>query len=128
MTPFDFINSINQSKNNLIKDSDNKELAEKLYKPYIVNKGLSYFQDTIMFCNEMNRLNHLDNKLQYEFFLNSIRPLRRYAKWVKKVDSDDFDAVQEYYQLNNDKTEQALSLLSREQINLIKLKLQKGET
>lgn len=127
MSPFDFINSVTHNKKNLLKDSENNELAEKLYKPYLVNKGLSYFQDTIMFSNEINRLPLLENKLQYEFYLNSIRPLKRYAKWVKKVDSDDFEAVQEYYQLNNDKTIEALSLLSSDQISLIKLKQQKVE-
>lgn len=126
MSPFEFINSVSHNKKNLIRDGENVELAEKLYKPYLVNKGLSYFQDTIMFSNEMNKLSHLENHLQYEFFLNSIRPLKRFAKWTKRVDSDDFDAVQTYYQLNNEKTIQALSLLSNEQINLIKAKLQKG--
>lgn len=126
MSPFEFINSVSHNKKNLIRGGENVELAEKLYKPYLVNKGLSYFQDTIMFSNEMNKLSHLENQLQYEFFLNSIRPLKRFAKWTKRVDSDDFDAVQTYYQLNNEKTIQALSLLSNEQINLIKAKLQKG--
>jgi hypothetical protein len=127
MSPFDFINSITYNKKNLIRDGENSDLAEKFYKPYLVNKGLSYFQDTIMFSNEMNKLSHLDNKLQYEFFLNSIRPLKRYAKWIKKVDSDDFEAIQTYFQFNNEKTTQALSLLSSEQINLIKLNYKKVE-
>lgn len=128
MSPFDFINSVSHSKKDIIRNSDSPELAEKLYKPFLVNKGLSYFQDTIMFSNEINRLPIIDNKLQYDFYLNSIRPLKRYAKWVKKVDSDDFNAIQEYFQLNNSKTAEALSLLSSDQVNLIKQKLQKGGT
>ena len=125
MSPFDFINSVSHSKKDIIRNSNSPELAEKLYKPFLVNKGLSYFQDTIMFSNEINRLPIIDNKLQYDFYLNSIRPLKRYAKWVKKVDSDDFNAIQEYFQLNNSKTAEALSLLSSDQVNLIKQKLQK---
>lgn len=128
MSPFDFINSVSHSKKDIIRNSNSPELAEKLYKPFLVNKGLSYFQDTIMFSNEINRLPIIDNKLQYDFYLNSIRPLKRYAKWVKKVDSDDFNAIQEYFQLNNSKTAEALSLLSSDQVNLIKQKLQKGGT
>ena len=128
MSPFDFINSVSHSKKDIIRNSDSPELAEKLYKPFLVNKGLSYFQDPIMFSNEINRLPTIDNKLQYDFYLNSIRPLKRYAKWVKKVDSDDFNAIQEYFQLNNSKTAEALSLLSSDQVNLIKQKLQKGGT
>jgi len=126
MSPFDFINSITQSKKDLITKSENPDLAEKLYKPFLVNKGLSYFPDTIAYSNEINTKPHLDGKLQYHFLLNSIRSSKRYAKWVKKVESDDFDAVQQYYQYSNDKTVEALALLSSEQISLIKIQLEKG--
>lgn len=128
MNPFDFINSITHNKKDVIDTSDNPDLAEKLYKPFLVNRGLSYFPDCIAYSNEMNKYPLLDNKLQYHFLLNSIRPSKRYAKWVKKVESDDFEAIQQYYQYNNDKTLQALSLLSSDQISLIKKKLQKGGT
>lgn len=128
MSPFDFVNSVTHSKVNLIDKSENEALAEKLYQPFLVNKALSYFPDTIMYANEMNKCSNLDNKLQYHFFLNSIRPSRRFAKWVKKVENNDFEAVKQYYQYNNEKTVQALSLLSAEQIELIKQKLQKGGT
>ena len=82
MKPFDFINSINFTKKNLMRNTDNDELAEKGYVPFITNKTLSYFTDTLLYSNEMNSLHHLDNKLQYEFFLNSIRKKKRFAKWA----------------------------------------------
>jgi hypothetical protein len=125
MSPFDFVNDITYGKKNLIGKED--DLAEKLYQPFLVNKSLSYFSDTIMYANEMNRRHGLDNKLQYQYLLNSIRPSRRYAKWVKKVGNSDFEAVQEYFKYSNEKTFEALSLLSSDQISLIKEKLKKGE-
>lgn len=125
MSPFDFVNDITYGKKNLIGKED--DLAEKLYQPFLVNKSLSYFSDTIMYANEMNRRHGLDNKLQYHYLLNSIRPSRRYAKWVKKVENSDFEAVQEYFKYSNEKTFEALSLLSSDQISLIKEKLKKGE-
>jgi len=79
-----------------------------------------------MYANEVNRRHATENKLQYHFLLNSIRPLKRFAKWVKKVENNDFDAIQQYYGYSNEKTVQAMSLLSSDQINLVKEKLQKG--
>jgi hypothetical protein len=125
MSPFEFVNDITYGKKNLIGKED--DLAEKLYQPFLVNKSLSYFSDTIMYANEMNRRHGLDNRLQYHYLLNSIRPSRRYAKWVKKVENSDFEAVQEYFKYSNEKTFEALSLLSSDQISLIKEKLKKGE-
>ena len=90
MKPFDYINSINFTKKNLMRGTENDELAEKGYVPYITNKTLSYFTDTLLYANEMNRYHFLDNKLQYEFYLNSIRKKKRFAKWAK---ADNNDAV-----------------------------------
>lgn len=126
MNPFDFVNSINFTKKDLMKGTDNDELSEKGYAPFLVNKSLSYFPDTIMYSNEINMLSHIDNKLQYHFLLNSVRPSKRFAKWVKKQDSNDLENVKAYFNLNNEKAEQALSLLSREQLELIEQKLEKG--
>jgi len=126
MSPFDFINSINGSKKDLMTGSENDTRVEKLYVPLIVNKGLSYFPDTILHSNEMNQFTTLPNKLQYHFFLNSIRPAKRFAKWVKRLDSEDFKAVQAYYRYSNDKTLQALKILTPDQLTIIKKIIEKG--
>ncbi len=128
MNPFDFINSVSYNKKDLIEGSENPELAEKLYQPFIVNRGLSYYPDTIKFANEINKNHHINNKLQYQFYLNIIRPSKRFAKWSKKIESSDFEAVQQYYGYNNQKTVEALELLTSQQLDLIRLLLQKGET
>lgn len=126
MNPFDFVNSINFTKKDIMTGTENDELAEKAYVPYIVNKSLSYFTDTLLYSNEINMLSGIDNKLQYHFLLNSIRPAKRFAKWVKKQDSNDLESVKQYYCLNNEKAEQALALLSQQQLDVIKQKLEKG--
>lgn len=126
MNPFDFVNSINLTKKDLMVGTENDELAEKGYAPFIVNKALSYFPDTLLYANEVNRLAHIDNKLQYHYLLNSIRPHKRFSKWVKKEDSDDLEVVKDYYGYSNEKAYQALSILSKDQLNYIKEQLEQG--
>lgn len=126
MTPFDFVNSINSpSKKDLMTDSENDELAESSYVPYIVNKTLSYFPETILYANEMNRA-VVDNKLQYHYLLNSIRPAKRFAKWAKSEMTEDVEAVMQYYGYSADKARQALKILTTDDLHYIKQKLERG--
>ena len=96
------------------------------YPPFIVNRCLSGFIDTIMVANEMNINHQLSKKLQYEFLLNIVRPKRRFSPWLKKEKITDLDAVKSYYGYSNEKARSALSILSDEQLNSIKLKLTRG--
>ena len=86
--PFEFVNAINTTKKDLIRSSDAPDLMEKQYKPFYVNKSLSYFVDTILYANEVNQLKHVDLKLQNDYYLNSIRKGKRYSKWHKKEEDD----------------------------------------
>jgi hypothetical protein len=122
MSPFDFVNAVTHNKRDLFED----ETVGKAYNPYLVNKALSYFPDTVMYANEMNQHHLLDNKPQFHFFLNTIRPARRFAKWVKKQDDNDLAAVMEYYGYSPDKAKAALTILSSDQLITIKQKLEKG--
>tara|TARA_B100001113_G_C20898557_1_gene530311 strand:+ start:144 stop:536 length:393 start_codon:yes stop_codon:yes gene_type:complete len=124
--PFDYINSINFTKKNLMRGSENDELAEKGYAPYLTNKSLSYFTDTLLYANEMNKLHFLDNKLQYEFFLNSIRKKKRFAKWAKADKNDDLVMISEYYQISLSKAKEAIRILSHEQLSTIRNKMEQG--
>ena len=126
VNPFDYLNSINQSKQNIIEDSDNPQLAEKLYQPYVVNKGLSYFIDTVYLANEVNKRHHLDNKLQYDFLINIVRKKKRFSKWFKLQHDDEVDAVAQYYGYSHDKARQVVDLLTQEQITQITKSLSKG--
>jgi len=125
-SPFDYINAISHSKKDLIQDSEDPVRAEKEYNAYLVNKGLSYFIDTVLFANEMNSHHHLDAKLQNDYLINTIRPKKRFAKWVKKLSEDDLELVKLYYGYNDEKARQALSILSDDQLTLIKKKQEKG--
>jgi hypothetical protein len=122
MSPFDFINSINYTKENLIVD----EWSEKQYTPYVVNKGLSFSADTVIPANEMNSRPHLDKTLQYSFLINIVRPRKRYNKWVKPEVIESLDIIKNYYGYNTEKSRQVFSILTSDQINSLKEKLKKG--
>jgi len=121
MKPFDFINSITYKKN-IAMDSNN----ESGYNPFITNRALSQFVDCILLSNEMNMRHHIDNKLQYDYFINRIRSKKRFKKWDKKLDNENIELIKEYYDYNNDKAITALSILSLQQLDIIKKKLNKG--
>ena len=120
----DYLNAINHTKERLMDTED--EEWEKKYPPFIVNKCLSGFQDTLMLVNEINQYSHLDKKLQFDFLINSIRPRKRFTPWVKAEKLDDLEYVKEFYGYNNEKARIALSILNDEHIATIKRKLNKG--
>ena len=126
MKPFDYVNSINFTKKNLMKNTANDELAEKDYVPFLTNKSLSYFTDTLLYANEMNRYHFLDKRLQYEFYLNSICKKKRFAKWAKADDNDEVMMVQEYFKFSPQKAKAALKVLTPTQKNIIKHKMENG--
>ena len=119
----DYLNSINYSKDYLMEEDP---LWEKNYPEYIVNRCMSQHLDTIMFANEMNVCSHLDKKLQYDFFINTVRPRKRFSPWGKKQKVDDLELVKQYYGYSNEKAIQALRILTPDQIDFIRTKLNKG--
>lgn len=102
------------------------DITEKSYNPFMINRSLSYFQDTVFFANEMNRYHHLDNKLQFHFYINIIRKRKRFSKWNKPELDSDMDVVKEYYGYSNEKARQALTLLTPSQIEELRKKVSKG--
>lgn len=126
MTPFDFLNAINYSKENLFVDPQ----AVKDYRKgaYIVNRGLSEFPDTIMYANQINQHYYIPPEWQFSFYLNSIPKKKRFKKgWAKKdAKSDSLKLVMEYYSYSAEKAKQALSVLTQEQVTMIEEKLYKG--
>jgi hypothetical protein len=124
--PFIYIDSVSYTKKNLMRGTANDDLAEKGYKPYLANRALSYHQDAILYANELNRRPQLDNKLQYEFLLNSLRKRKRYAKWQKKVDDVSLELIMEYYGYGRAEALHALKVLTDEQLAMIEVALDKG--
>jgi hypothetical protein len=122
MNPFEYLKAINDTKEDIMVD----DLSEKGYNSFMVNRGLSYFNDTILMANEMNINHHLDKKLQFKFYINIIRKRKRFSKWFKPETEDDVNVVKEYYGYSKEKAIQVLKLLSKQQIKELNEKVYKG--
>jgi|TARA_Y100000389_G_C17398142_1_gene483786 hypothetical protein len=122
MSPFDYLNAINTTKKDIMVD----DVAEKAYTSFMVNRGLSYFPDTILFANEMNVHHHIDHRLQFDFFINIIKKKKRFSKWAKPINIENLELIKEYYGYSNEKAKSVLSLLNDEQINELKIRMYKG--
>jgi len=122
MSPFDYLKAINETKENVMLTPQD----ERKYLAFIVNRGLSFFMDTIFQVNEMNRNHHLDSRLQFDYFLNTIRKKKRYSKWLKPETLQDLEVIKEYYGFSNEKAKNTLKILSSDQLSHIKDKLKQG--
>jgi hypothetical protein len=118
-TPFDYVKAISYTKEDMIVD----DITEKDYNPFIVNRALSMGIDTVLQANEMNQRHHLSKKLQFDFLLNSISKRKRFDKWQKANKSEELDYVRAYYNYSYPKAIAALSVLSNQQIETIKKKI-----
>lgn len=122
MNPFEYLNQINTGKKDIMVD----DIAEKSYNAFMVNRGLSYFRDTVLFANEMNIHHHLDSQLQFHFLINIVKKQKRWSKWLKPTDVSNIDLVKEYYGYSNEKARTVMSLLSEEQLIELKNRIYKG--
>ena len=122
MNPFEFLNAINYTKKDLMVDPEN----EKHYNSFVINRSLSYFPDTVAISNEMNKYHHLDSRLQFSFLINIIRKRKRFSKWIKPEIENDVEVVKRYYGYSNEKARQILPLLTPQQIQIIRNKVNKG--
>ena len=120
----DYLNAINHKKDDLMDGED--LFWEKKYPTYIVNKALSSFPECLLYANEMNKMHHLDKKLQFQFFLNSIRPKKRFSKWLRSSKIKNLEYVKEYYGYSNEKAKQALEILNDDQLEEIRTIISRG--
>ena len=119
----EWLNSINNTKKNLINEDP---LLEKEYPPYIINRCFSGHIDSIMFANELNKYPNLQKKLQYDFFLNSLRKKKRFSPWLRKDQIKNLDLIKQYYGYSNEKAKQVLNILTKEQLSFIRDRLETG--
>ena len=119
----DWLNSINFNKEDLTEDDEH---IIKSYPPFIINKCLSGHLDSVLFANEMNRYHFLDKDMQYKFYLNILRKRKRFSPWIRKDKDSDLDIVKSYYGYSNEKARQVMRILSTEQINYMKQRLDIG--
>jgi len=118
---FDFVNSINYKKEDILTDENQSQ-----YVPYVVNKSLSYFIDTIFQANEMNVRHTADKRLQFDFLLNSVRSKKRFSKWAKPEKLESIEVIKEYYGYNDERAKEVVNIFCDADINKIKDKLDKG--
>ena len=119
-----YLNSINLNKKSVFQTEDPG--WEKNYPPYIINKCMSHHMDTVLYANEMNRLHHASKHMQFSFLINTIRSQKRFSKWLKASKIKDLDAVKTYFGYSNNRAREALSVLTKGQIDYIKERLYKG--
>lgn len=123
MTPFDFINSINDTKEDLFKDPLNKND----YSAFMVNRGLSYFSDTVLWANEMNFHRGIPVEWQYDFLRNAVVKKKRFSKWSKKEKSQDIvKIVMKEYGYSERKAVDIINILNEDQIKSLQDKYTTG--
>ena len=127
MSPFDFINDINFGKKNLLKD-DEKGILEKEYNSFIINRGLSYFSDTVLYANEMNLRHEMDKKMQNDYLLHSIRPKKRFSKWHKSLKEDKLEILKQYFNYSSKTAREILDIITDEQYKEILKAFERGGT
>jgi hypothetical protein len=125
MKLFDYVNAINSGKDPL-KDTPDKELGLKEYVPFLINKQFSYFPDTVQIANEMNMNAHMSKESQYSFYINIMRPKKRFSKWAKANKNVDLELLVEYYDFSYAKAREALKVLSEDDLAEVKKQLEKG--
>jgi hypothetical protein len=121
-TPFDFINAVSETKRDIILRDEDPAHAEKLYNPYIVNKGMSFHSDTILHANEMNMRHNLFKDAQFRYYLGALKSRKRYSKWLKLEKDEDLDLIQKHYQCNRQVAKQYFAVLTPEQLKDINRK------
>lgn len=137
ISPFTFINSINEglkgkhllddSKADKSLEAANPNSIDKYYVPFIINRGMSYFKDTVLFANEMNMHSSLPVRMQYDFYRSIVVPKKRFSKWSKKAkDSDDLKLIMEAYSYNRTRAEEALKIMSNDDIKQLRQMMNKG--
>jgi hypothetical protein len=119
ITPFDFMNAASFSKDDIISNNDNPEIAENLYSAYIVNRGFTNFEDTILHANEMNQRHELFPGAQFDYYRAVLRKRKRFSKWPKATKDVDLDAIQEVYQCNRTVAKQYFKVLNKEQLQSV---------
>ncbi len=110
------LNAINYDKTPLLED----DLQEKAYVPFVINRSLSYFPDTILYTNQVNHYNQLDKKMQFDYLRLSLRPRKRFSKWIKSQEEDDLQLIKDHYNYSNERATEVLRVLTPNQIEDIR--------
>jgi clamp loader A subunit len=121
VSPFVWVDAITQKKSDPMV-----EHGEKAYPAFMINRSLSYYPDTIMHAAEINLYQHLDLKLQYDYYMEAVRSKKRFSKWGKKSTSKDVELIMETYRFSRVKAEAASKILTKEQLAAMKESRERG--
>jgi nitrogen regulatory protein PII-like uncharacterized protein len=125
--PFDYVNSILKNKLNMIRGSEEGiEITSKPYNPYLTNKALSFYVDSVLYANEMNMLSHIDKDQQYEYLINNIRSMNRTHTWFKQEKNEDIELLMGYYYVNRQRAIEISKFISEEDLKKIKSQVKDG--
>jgi len=124
MNVFDILNSITHTKKLIFLENDPE--MEKEYIPFLINRGLSYYADTIMHANEMNSKTFASKRMQHDYYHNSIKPRKRYSKWLKKTSDDDIEFIQKYYNISKKRAIEALEILTKADVDIMREEASEG--
>jgi|TARA_B110000977_G_scaffold2067_1_gene2854 hypothetical protein len=125
-SPFDYMNAVSFTKEDLIGNSDQPDIAEKDYSPYMVNRGFANFEDTILHANELNQRHHLFHGAQFDYYRGALRKRKRFSKWPKADKSDDLDAIQQVYSCNRTVAKLYFKALTKDDLTVIHNKMNIG--
>jgi len=118
----DIIPSIQHTKKIVVTTENERD-----YVPFVVNRSISFHLDMVMAANQMNMMPSADGLLQYHYLLNTVRSYKRpFQKWQKREDDTNLEVIKECYGYSNEKAKEALNVLTSDQLNEIKKKLNKG--
>jgi hypothetical protein len=74
----------------------------------------------------MNGRHLLENKPQFLYLLNTIRPRKRFSKWFKNEIVEDINVISEYFGYSYAKAKQVQNLITSDQLKIMRQKLEKG--
>lgn len=124
MSFFDFLNCINDTKKDLLREDP---LSEKDYVPFMINRGLSYFPDTILYANEMNQHAGIPKDWQFDFYRIGIAKRKRFSKWHKKDSiEEDVKLIMTEYGYSHQKALQVMDILTESQLKEMREKYKTG--
>ncbi len=119
-SPFDYVRAINA------KSAIDTSSLDKDYVPYIVNKAMSYYPDTIGVANLLNECWSMPKRAQFDVYMQAVRQKRRYTPWIKPDRSADIQIISDFYKYSRAKAEEALDILTSDQIAELKKLLKDG--
>lgn len=122
-TLFDFLNDVSHVKKNILTEENESDLSI-----YMLNRFLSMDITTVMYANEMNQFSHLPKRMQYDYYLHAIKKQKRYFKYIKYKNQDDVDVIREYYNYNEQRAKEILPIFSKDDLDEMRAKLNKGGT